>query len=43
MPQLERNGVFDRLLKDRIVWLGSEVGDENANEICAKILLPYSF
>jgi len=33
------NGVFDRLLKDRIIWLGSEVRDENANEICAKILL----
>src|SRR3954453_15242357 len=32
-------GVFDRLLKDRIIWLGSEVRDENANEICAKILL----
>ena len=31
--------VFDRLLKDRIIWLGSEVRDENANEICAKILL----
>ena len=27
--------VFDRLLKDRIIWLGSEVRDENANEICA--------
>ena len=39
MPQMERTGVFDRLLKDRIVWLGSEVRDENANEICAKILL----
>lgn len=39
MSQMERNGVFDRLLKDRIVWLGSEVRDENANEICAKILL----
>jgi ATP-dependent Clp protease, protease subunit len=39
VPQMERNGVFDRLLKDRIVWLGSEVRDENANEICAKILL----
>ena len=36
---MERNNVFDRLLKDRIVWLGSEVRDENANEICAKILL----
>ena len=34
-----QNGVFERLLKDRIVWLGSEVRDENANEICAKILL----
>ncbi|MEO6825886.1 MAG: ATP-dependent Clp protease proteolytic subunit [Microbacteriaceae bacterium] len=32
-------GVFDRLLKDRIIWLGTEVRDENANEICAKILL----
>ena len=32
-------GVFDRLLKDRIIWLGSEVRDDNANEICAKILL----
>ena len=39
MPQMERIGVFDRLLKDRIVWLCSEVRDENANEICAKILL----
>jgi ATP-dependent Clp protease protease subunit len=36
---MELNGVFDRLLKDRIVWLGSEVRDTNANEICAKILL----
>jgi ATP-dependent Clp protease protease subunit len=31
--------VFDRLLKDRIIWLGSEVRDDNSNEICAKILL----
>lgn len=31
--------VFDRLLRDRIIWLGEEVRDENANEICAKILL----
>ncbi|MEN9707342.1 MAG: hypothetical protein RIS31_908 [Actinomycetota bacterium] len=35
----ERNGVFDRLMKDRIVWLGSAVADDMANEICAKILL----
>ena len=33
------SNIFDRLLKDRIVWLGSEVRDDNANEICAKILL----
>jgi len=31
--------VFDRLLKDRIVWLGEDVRDDNANEICAKLLL----
>ena len=36
---LVATSVFDRLLKDRIIWLGSEVRDENANEICAKILL----
>lgn len=39
MPPVERTGVFERLLQDRIIWLGSEVRDENANEICAKILL----
>jgi len=33
------DSVFDRLLKDRIIWLGSEVRDDNANEICAKMLL----
>ena len=32
-------GVFDRLLKDRIIWLGSEVRDDNSNEIAAKLLL----
>ncbi len=32
-------GVFDQLLKDRIIWLGSEVRDDNANEIAAKLLL----
>jgi len=31
--------IFERLLKDRIIWLGSEVRDENANEICAKMLM----
>ena len=33
------SSIFDQLLQDRIIWLGSEVRDENANEICAKILL----
>lgn len=32
-------GVFDRLLSSRIIWLGSDVRDDNANEICAKMLL----
>jgi ATP-dependent Clp protease protease subunit len=31
--------VFTRLLKERIILLGSEVKDENANEICAGLLL----
>ncbi len=31
--------VYDRLLKERIIWLGSEVRDENANAICAQMLL----
>jgi ATP-dependent Clp protease protease subunit len=31
--------IFERLLKDRIIWLGSEVRDDNANEICAKMLM----
>jgi len=33
------NGIFERLLKDRIIWLGDEVRDDNATEICAKMLL----
>lgn len=37
-PIMQPN-VFDRLLKDRIIWLGTEVRDDMANEICAKILL----
>ncbi|WP_038104071.1 ATP-dependent Clp protease proteolytic subunit [Tropheryma whipplei] len=31
--------VFDRLLQERIVWLGEAIDDKLANEICAKILL----
>ena len=46
------NSTFDRLLKDRIIWLGEDVRDDNANEICAKMqgakekingrIIPYS-
>jgi ATP-dependent Clp protease protease subunit len=31
--------IYARLLKERIVMLGEEVRDENANAICAKLLL----
>ncbi|MER7330457.1 MULTISPECIES: ATP-dependent Clp protease proteolytic subunit [unclassified Micromonospora] len=31
--------VFNRLLKERIIFLGTEVTDESANRICAQILL----
>ena len=33
------NPVFTRLLNERIILLGAEVKDENANEICAALLL----
>lgn len=33
------DNVYQRLLRERIVWLGSEVRDENSNAICAKMLL----
>src|SRR5690606_3365631 len=31
--------VFDRLLQERIIFLGSEVTDQVANRICAQLLL----
>ncbi|WBB77679.1 ATP-dependent Clp protease proteolytic subunit [Micromonospora sp. WMMD882] len=31
--------VFQRLLRERIVFLGTEVTDESANQVCAQILL----
>ncbi|HEU4490579.1 MAG TPA: ATP-dependent Clp protease proteolytic subunit [Jiangellales bacterium] len=31
--------IYNRLLRERIIFLGSEVRDENANAICAQILL----
>ena len=40
MPEhTPQSNVFERLLKDRIIWLGDDVRDDNANEICAKMLL----
>ena len=33
------DAVYQRLLKERIIWLGGEVRDENANTICAQLLL----
>src|SRR5690625_4365332 len=43
--QSERNSlglndsIYQRLLRERIIWLGSEVRDDNANAICAQMLL----
>ncbi|MEV4495545.1 ATP-dependent Clp protease proteolytic subunit [Micromonospora arborensis] len=31
--------VFERLLRERIIFLGTEVTEESANQICAQILL----
>ncbi|MCD4549626.1 MULTISPECIES: ATP-dependent Clp protease proteolytic subunit [unclassified Schaalia] len=33
------DAVYQRLLQERIIWLGGEVRDENANAICAQMLL----
>jgi len=33
------DAIYNRLLKERIIWLGSEVRDDNANAICAQLLL----
>ncbi len=33
------DNVYNRLLRERIIFLGSEVKDENANAICAQLLL----
>lgn len=33
------DSVYQRLLRERIIWLGGEVCDENANAICAQMLL----
>ena len=33
------DSVYQRLPKERIIWLGGEVRDDNANAICAQLLL----
>ena len=39
-PQMGLNdSIYNRLLRERIIWLGSEVRDENANAICAQMML----
>ncbi|MBF1736860.1 MAG: ATP-dependent Clp protease proteolytic subunit [Trueperella pyogenes] len=39
MPMGLGDSVYQRLLKERIIWLGGEVRDDNANAICAQLLL----
>ncbi len=34
-----QDSIFNRLLRERIIWLGSDVQDENANTICAQMML----
>ncbi len=39
-PDVPTGGfIYKRLLKERIIWLGDEVSQENANAICAQLLL----
>lgn len=33
------DSVYNRLLKERIIWLGEDVREDNANVICAQMLL----
>ena len=39
MPGGLDDHIYNRLLKERIIFLGSDVRDENANAICAQLLL----
>jgi len=38
-PASREDYIYNRLLKERIIWLGSEVADSNANAICSQLLL----
>ncbi len=33
------DNVYQRLLRERIIWLGGEVRDDSANAVCAQLLL----
>jgi len=33
------DSIFHRLLRERIIWLGDEVRDDNSNVICAQMML----
>lgn len=37
-PKLPKSH-FDKLLENRIIWIGTDVNDEMAGDICAKLLL----
>jgi len=38
-PASREDYIYNRLLKERIIWLGSEVRDDNANAIASQMLL----
>ena len=38
-PAAPADPIFNRLLKDRIIWMGEEVKDDMANRICAQMLM----
>ena len=38
-PAQREDYIYNRLLKERIIWLGTEVSDANANAICSQLLL----
>ena len=39
MPAGPSDPIFNRLLKDRIIWMGEEVKDDMATRICAQMLM----
>lgn len=38
-PSAFSDGIFTKLMKERIIWLGEDVRDDNANRICAQMML----